>query len=242
MSSGWFKLHRKIFNHPMWEENREFSKFEAWIDILQMVSYKEKNKMYLSGQLCEWGRGQYPISISFLCERWNWTPKKVRTYLKRAEQNKQISLFRAGKWTMLTVCKYDSYQSEGQEEGQSKGNQRATIKESKESKELNIPTWEEFKEYALLKQQNLDTLSLRHKYDAWVELGWCINRKGSLERIINWKTTLLNTLQYIKTVAPDNDLPPLQKNDAVLATRLQAHMNELKKQGYTEEQIKHYAK
>lgn len=139
MSNGWLKLHRKMFNNPMWEEKREFSKFEAWIDILQMVSYTNKNKMYISGQLCEWNRGQYPISISFLCDRWNWTPKKVRTYLKRAEQNKQISLFRASKWTMLTVCKYDSYQSEGQSEGKTEGNQRAIIKESKEIKEEYKP-------------------------------------------------------------------------------------------------------
>ena len=107
---GWFKLHRKIFDNPMWTEKRTYSKFEAWIDILQMVSYGQKNSNYINGVYCEWGRGQYPVSISYLSERWGWSDKKVRTYLKRAESNRQISLERAGKWTMLTVCKYDSYQ------------------------------------------------------------------------------------------------------------------------------------
>lgn len=50
-----------------------------------------------------------------------------------------IDLERTPKWTMLTVCNYDSYQSEGQAEGISKGNQEPVIKEYKEIKEEYKP-------------------------------------------------------------------------------------------------------
>ena len=134
-SKGWIKVQRKLFKHYLWEENRKLSKFEAWLDLLQLVSYAKENQQLISGLLCKWGRGQYPISISFLCKRWNWTDKPVRNFLKMLEYDEMITLEKASKWTMLTVCKYDSYQGEGQAEGMPKGKQRATIKEDKESKE-----------------------------------------------------------------------------------------------------------
>lgn len=167
---GWFKLHRKIFENPMWTERRKFSKFEAWIDILQMVSYSEKNSNYINGNYCEWGRGQYPVSISFLSERWGWSDKQVRTYLKRASRNKQITLKRASKWTMLTVCKYDNYQHQGQSEVKSEGNQGAIIKRSKELKEEYIELWERWMKYRIdIKHEitNDDTIEkLTKKFNA----------------------------------------------------------------------------
>lgn len=145
---GWVKIHRKLFKHFLWEENRKLSKFEAWLDILQLVSYAKENKQIISGVQCSWSRGQYPISISFLCNRWNWTEKPVRNFLKMLEKDKMVVMKRTSKWTMLTVCNYDSYQSEGQAEGQSKGNQEPIIKEYKELKEEYkglILTWIDYR-------------------------------------------------------------------------------------------------
>ena len=133
--SGWIKIQRKLFNHYLWQERRKLSKFEAWIDLLQLVSYKKTNSQMIGGTLCKWDRGQYPVSISFLCDRWNWTEKPVRNYLKVLEKDNMISLERSSKWTMLTICNYEVYQSEGQSNGQSKGNQEPIIKEYKELKE-----------------------------------------------------------------------------------------------------------
>lgn len=234
---GWVKLHRQILE---WEWFDDPNTFRLFIYCLLKANHTDKKYMGVTIK-----RGTFVTSLEELSKDTKLSVRSVRTCLTRLESTNEVTSQRSFKGTVIQVVKYDDYQvttNQTTTKRQASDKPTTTTKNDKEIKELNIPTWEEFKEYALLKQQNLDTLSLRHKYDAWVELGWCINRKGSLERIINWKTTLLNTLQYIKTVAPDNDLPPLQKNDAVLATRLQAHMDVLKKQGYTEEQIKHYAK
>ena len=62
----------------------------------------------------------------------------------------------------------------------------------------NIPEFKEFKEYAISKAPNIDLESLKLKYDSWVESGWAIQKNNKLNKILNWKSTLLNTLPFIK--------------------------------------------
>jgi hypothetical protein len=62
----------------------------------------------------------------------------------------------------------------------------------------NIPAWDEFLNYALEKKKNVCKTTLRLKYDAWVEAGWKKQVKGKEVKIQNWKSTLLNTLPYLK--------------------------------------------
>jgi hypothetical protein len=137
-------INRKLFDHFLWSENRSYSKFEAWLDLLQTVSYSKDNKSIINGVMCSWGRGQYPVSISFLCTRWGWKDKAVRNYLKLLKNEKMICLDKTNKWTMLTICKYDSYNKTGQAEDMSEGKQETNKgqelkKVNKEKKEINIP-------------------------------------------------------------------------------------------------------
>jgi hypothetical protein len=63
------------------------------------------------------------------------------------------------------------------------------------SKKNIIPNFEDFKNYALEKKENICVDSLKLKYDSWVENDW---KNGNDKEIKNWKSNLLNTLQYIK--------------------------------------------
>ena len=67
------------------------------------------------------------------------------------------------------------------------------IKEDK--KNNNIPAFEEFKQYAISKKDDVDLNALNLKYESWKENGW---KNGNGKKIKNWKSTLLNTLPYIK--------------------------------------------
>ena len=58
-----------------------------------------------------------------------------------------------------------------------------------------LPTFEDFKSYALENNPNINLLALELKYKAWVENKW---RDGNNKKIVNWKTKLLNTIPYIK--------------------------------------------
>jgi len=59
-------------------------------------------------------RGQVRASVRFLASRWNWSPKKVYSFLTGLENDKRITWERpaAGKREggTITICNYDIYQ------------------------------------------------------------------------------------------------------------------------------------
>ena len=76
-------------------------------------------------------------------------------------------------------------------------NQQSIVKYSipNESKENNIPVWDEFLTYGKEKEPAINISALKNKYDAWVENGW---KNGNDKPIKNWKSALLQTLPYIE--------------------------------------------
>ncbi len=76
-----------------------------------------------------------------------------------------------------------------------------------DNNEKNIPTFEEFKNYALQNEPSINLVNLKHKYEAWKEDGWRCGKER--RKIKNWKTTLLNSIQYIGTT--ENNIPPAYK-------------------------------
>lgn len=67
-------------------------------------------------------------------------------------------------------------------------------------KNKNIPSFDDFKKYAFSKAEELniqiDMLKLQSKYESWKENGW---KDGYNKKIVNWKSKLNNTLQYLKS-------------------------------------------
>ena len=85
---------------------------------------------------------------------------------------------------------------------------------SKEEKEVppksRIPKFEEFEKYALEKKPTVDKEALRLKYESWVESDW--HTGGDKPRKIkNWKTTLSNTLPYMKESSKMSEWEKLNK-------------------------------
>lgn len=118
---GYLSIDRKLFNHFLWEENRVYSKFEAWLDLIQLVSYKKQNKALINGVFVTWTRGQYPVSYSFLMKRWGWSANRVRGYLSMLKNHKQIDTETTSVCTLITLCNYEQYNREPQAEGIAEG-------------------------------------------------------------------------------------------------------------------------
>ena len=74
-----------------------------------------------------------------------------------------------------------------------------TNKTKKPKNNNKYPSFEEFKEYALQKEKDLgfeiDLDKLRTKFIAWSENDW---KNGYGKKIKNWKSTLTNSLTYLK--------------------------------------------
>lgn len=80
-----------------------------------------------------------------------------------------------------------------------------------------IPSCEEFIAYAVSKEPTADKNELRLKYESWKVNDWCTNIKGKNKKILNWKSTILNTLPYIRKINPNELSDDLQQTANILA-------------------------
>lgn len=147
-------ISRRLFEHPFWCEERVFSRFEAWLDIVQSARF-EDTKQLIGNRFIEVKRGQMLVSLRFLAGRWQWSTKKVNSFLDLLIQDKMIikETPKETGQTVITICNYDKYNFISQEletEKKQQGNTKETLrkqqgnkinKDNKENKlkEDNIP-------------------------------------------------------------------------------------------------------
>ena len=80
------------------------------------------------------------------------------------------------------------------------------VKEKEKVKEKNnIPEFSVFLSYAIENEPLICESSLKRKYDAWIVNNW---KDGNDRKITNWKTKLLNTLQFINKKETDTNAKP----------------------------------
>lgn len=124
---GYIPISRKLFEHPFWRQKRVFSYAEAWIDLISMARYEDSPiKMIIRNQTVEINRGEAPVSIRYLGERWSWSKNKVVLFLEKLTDDFMIKIGTAKgtTQTVLTICNYDTYNSIAENEGQQKGQER----------------------------------------------------------------------------------------------------------------------
>ncbi|GEM_PF-2752948 len=106
---GWIKIHRDIQDHWIFTENRVFSKYEAWTDILMTVNH-ESSKVLIGSYIIECARGQSLLSLDSWGRRWKWSKSSVKRFFDVLSKEKMIAVENVLKTTRITVCKYDTYQ------------------------------------------------------------------------------------------------------------------------------------
>ena len=109
MSKGYIKLHRKIWDHPFWQEKRKFSRAEAWIDLIMMANGMDKEVMF-DGRPMLIKRGQLLTSQRKLAARWRWSKTKTADFLKiSSKHDHSIEIISDRKKSMITILNYECY-------------------------------------------------------------------------------------------------------------------------------------
>lgn len=106
---GYISLHRDIQKHWLYEENRVFSRYEAWLDILMRVNHAE-GKVTHNGTVETVLRGSTIWSMGDMEKHWGWSNKKVKRFLLCLEGDRMLSMKSTTKKTYLTVINYEKYQ------------------------------------------------------------------------------------------------------------------------------------
>ena len=107
-SRGYIKLYRKFFDTPLWTEPREYSRSEAWLDLIQAAAI-EQRVIILDGRAIELRRGELLVSKRYLEKRWGWSIGKVTRFMQLLQEQEMVTVRAQGKYTVITLCNYDKY-------------------------------------------------------------------------------------------------------------------------------------
>jgi len=143
-NKGFIKLNRGFFDNFLWNEAREYSKAEAWIDLIQSARFEASTEI-INGKVIELQKGEIPASRRFLELRWNWGSSKVSNFLKILAQLGMINQRQANGQTVISLVKYNVYNDNRTTNkphteptpNQERTSDEPTPNQNKESKELN---------------------------------------------------------------------------------------------------------
>lgn len=109
-SKGYIKIWRKIWDDPLFDSRRVFSKFEAWVDLIMLAIGIDKEIDFL-GDTIDLKRGQLATSQSRLAKRWGWSRWRVDKYLKllSSKNVQKLSIKLYHKTTVITILNYNKY-------------------------------------------------------------------------------------------------------------------------------------
>lgn len=111
MADGWVKLYRNIQDNWLWKDY-PFSIGQAWIDLILLANYEEKKMLY-KGEIITCERGTVNLSVTALAERWHWSRKKTRSFLKSLESDGMVTTKCTTHRTTVTIANYGKFQDSG---------------------------------------------------------------------------------------------------------------------------------
>ena len=132
---------RKVQDHPFYKERREFSKLEAWIDILMEVQHDpEPQDVLFNMTIIKCHYGESLKSLDTWALRWGWDKSKVRRFLSLLKRLNQIHTINERKTTRLTVLNYKDYDPRATLKRHSNDTQTTPDKNEKNVKKEKIST------------------------------------------------------------------------------------------------------
>ena len=120
---GFIALFRSLQEHWIYPSDRQFTEYEAWIDLLLEANHKPR-PVRVKNKIIQCKRGQSVRSLTRWAERWKWSKSKVYRFLELLESDGMIETVSETVTTRISICNYESYQSKenksetGLEQGQ----------------------------------------------------------------------------------------------------------------------------
>lgn len=123
----WVRVSTAILDHELFR-GKELCEAAAWLWLVTNAAWKPRRVRH-KGKLVDLQRGQLLAGRAFLAERFGWSEKKIRTWLKLLVTENMIENGQSkGHYAnVVTICNYDKYQSVEKSEGQPKGQSAASV-------------------------------------------------------------------------------------------------------------------
>ena len=109
-TEGWITIPREEIEGNSLYFLEPFTKWQAWIDLVQAARYDHKPTKFQSrGCIVSYGRGQLAHSMHTLAARWKWSVPKVSRFLQLLEKEKKIVTQKSGVTTVTTILCYEDF-------------------------------------------------------------------------------------------------------------------------------------
>jgi hypothetical protein len=174
MSDGWIKIHRKFLD---WEWYDKSEMVHLFLHLLLNASVS--NKRWHNTPV---NRGQLITGRKKLSEETGISQQTVRTCLQRLVETGEIEITPTNKFSIITICNYDSYQDNVGGDNQDTTNGEPTsnpeTKPKKTKEEIKAETEKRMKEFYKSLVPYVQTYGkemVRAFYDYWSET----NKSGS---------------------------------------------------------------
>lgn len=175
MGEGFIKLHRKMLE---WEWYQNTNVMSLFIHILFLANWEDKQWQGITIK-----RGSFITSIDHLAKDTGLTNQETRTALDKLISTGEVNKQTTNKYTIVTVNKYNDYQSVNKQitnEQQTNNKQITTTKEYKEIKEYKE---EEktllFSSYENITEKEITSISIKYQVpESFV--------KSKLDDMTNW--------------------------------------------------------
>ena len=114
--SGWIRVDRAIFSHPVFSDDLERL---AWIWMIGAAAWRPHTVRY-KNRMVEIDRGQFLTTERDLANRFGWSRKRARCFLEKLKKGTMIGATKGPGGTLVTVCNYKKYQDSENVEGPDK--------------------------------------------------------------------------------------------------------------------------
>ena len=123
-NSGHIKISRRTFRplveggDPLWNEAREFSRWEAWVYMIRSAAWRQSVYKDKHGETALERGETPPMAIRYLQAAWKWkSEKRVHSFIRQLEEWKRIEVGqRKRQGNTYLIVNYDLYQGSGNAE------------------------------------------------------------------------------------------------------------------------------
>ena len=190
--TGWIKLHRKFIQ---WEWFTVDEMVKLFIYLLLSANHEDGN---FQGTIVK--RGQLITGLNKLSFNTGISIQTLRTCLKRLEKTSEINIQSTNKYSIITICNYDTYQSDQQTTNKQPNtrltnNQQTTNKQlttnnndkneenKKNDKNFVVPTEKEISDYCFERKNTVDAAKF---FDFYSSKGWMVGKN----KMKDWKAAV----------------------------------------------------
>lgn len=145
-SFSWIKVYRKFSE---WEWHDVPNMVSVWVHLLILANYEDKQWHGITIE-----RGQIVIGIESFSKTVGITVRELRTCIERLCSSNMITKKTTNKYTIITICNYDKYQSCDDVFGQTNDKQTTTEKQSSGNQ---LTTTKEYKNIRSKEEEKRDT-------------------------------------------------------------------------------------